>query len=161
MALDEERTKQAYEALLKYLSVSMRSEKECRQKLYDKGFHKGEVEYAIDKAKRYRFIDDAEYARTFVSYNVKKYGSKKLEYKLIFEKGVDAKLVKNILEDAICEDDELARCSEFAEKFFARKHLSPKNKEDVKKAAAFLYQKGFEWDVIKAVLDNTDDSYDD
>ena len=46
--LDEERAKKAYETLVKYLAISSRSEHECREKLYDKGFHRDEVEFAID-----------------------------------------------------------------------------------------------------------------
>ena len=49
--LDEERAKKAYETLVKYLAGSARSEQECKDKLYDKGFHKDEVDFAIDKAK--------------------------------------------------------------------------------------------------------------
>ena len=37
--LDEERAKKAYDALVKYLALSARSEKECKEKLYGKGYH--------------------------------------------------------------------------------------------------------------------------
>lgn len=49
--LDEERAQKAYDALVKYLALSARSEQECKNKLYDKGYHKNEVEYALERAK--------------------------------------------------------------------------------------------------------------
>ena len=56
--LDEERALKAYESLVKYIAISPRSEHECKEKLYEKGYHKNEVEYAIDRAKKYRYIND-------------------------------------------------------------------------------------------------------
>ena len=76
--LDEERAQKAYDALVKYLALSARSEKECKEKLYGKGYHKDEVEFAIAKAKKYNYINDEEYVRTYLMFNSNRYGAKKI-----------------------------------------------------------------------------------
>ena len=58
--------KDAFETAVKYLAVSPRSEKEVREKLYSKGFHKQEVEEAIARAKSYRYIDDEAYVLSLI-----------------------------------------------------------------------------------------------
>ena len=92
--LDEERAKKAYETLVKYLAGSARSEQECKDKLYDKGFHKDEVDFAIDKAKGYKYVDDAEYVRTYLLFNKSRYGVRKIIYKLTTEKALTNNLSK-------------------------------------------------------------------
>lgn len=65
--LDEERAQKAYDALVKYLALSARSEKECKEKLYGKGYHKDEVEFAIAKAKKIQ-LHQRRRIRAHVSY---------------------------------------------------------------------------------------------
>ena len=149
--LDEKRANEAYEALIKYLAVCQRSEKECVEKLYSKGYHQNEVEFAISKAKGRRYIDDEEYVRSFLFFNKNKYGTKKLSYKLITEKGVNKVLVENMLADLISDEEEIEICRKFAEKYVKQKHIE--DKAGIRKLSAFLYQKGFEFNIINSVID--------
>ncbi len=158
--LDEKRANDAYEALVKYLASAPRSEKETREKLYQKGFHKNEVEFAIDKAKSYRYIDDEQYVRTYLTFNKMRYGSKKLAYKLTVEKGVDKALVENLIADIIEEDFEIERASTIAKKYVKQKKIT--EKKDYQKVGAFLYQKGFSWAIINKVMSTVfDEQFDD
>ena len=157
--LDEKRANDAYEALVKYLAVCQRSEKECTEKLYSKGYHKNEVEFAISKAKGYRYIDDAEYVRNFLMFNKSKYGTKKLSYKLITEKGVDKVFVENSIADLVSDEEEIEICRRFAEKYVKQKHVE--DKAGIRKLSAFLYQKGFEFGVINSVVSDLFDVTDE
>ena len=157
--LDEKRANEAYEALVKYLAVCQRSEKECVEKLYSKGYHKNEVEFAISKAKGRRYIDDEEYVRSFLFFNKNKYGMKKLSYKLITEKGVDKVLVENMLADLISDEEEKEICLKFAQKYVKQKHVE--DKAGIRKLSAFLYQKGFEFGVINSVVSDLFDVTDE
>ena len=148
--LDEERAKKAYETLVKYLAISSRSEHECREKLYDKGFHRDEVEFAIDKAKKYRYINDEEYVRTFLLFNKTRYGAKKIEYKLTVEKGVDRTLVANMIADEISDEFEISLANDMAAKYIKQKKIA--DKSGYQKVAAFLYQKGFAQSIISKVM---------
>lgn len=158
--LDQKRANDAYEALVKYLAVCPRSEKECVEKLYSKGYHKDEVDFAIEKAKGYRYIDDVEYVRNFLMFNKSKYGAKKLSYKLITEKGVDRTLAENSIADTLSDEYEKEICSRFALKYVKQKHID--DKTGIQKLNAFLYQKGFEWNIINSVVDGLFDvEYED
>ena len=148
--LDEERALKAYESLVKYLAISPRSEHECKEKLYEKGYHKNEVEYAIDRATKYRYINDEEYVRTFILFAKSKYGAKKIEYKLTTEKGVDRTLVANMIADEISEEFELDLATDMATKYIKQKKIV--DKSGYQKVAAFLYQRGFAQRIISKVM---------
>ncbi len=157
--LDEERANKAYETLVKYLAGSARSEQECKDKLYDKGFHKAEVDFAISKAKGYRYVDDEEYVHTFLLFNKSRYGVRKIIYKLTIEKGVDKNLVENVVCDEIDDDFELELADKFAKKFVKTKKIT--DKADAQKVGAHLFQKGFDWRIINKVMANLFDVYED
>lgn len=157
--LDEERANKAYETLVKYLAGSARSEQECKNKLYDKGFHKGEVDFAIDKAKSYRYVDDEEYVRTFLLFNKSRYGVRKIVYKLTTEKGVDKQKVEDIVYDEIDDDFEVELAEKFAKKFVKSKKIA--DKSDAKKVGAHLFQKGFDWRIIDKIMSKLFDVYED
>lgn len=157
--LDEERAKKAYDTLVKYLAVSARSEQECKDKLYDKGFHRNEVEFAIDKAKGYKYIDDLEYVRTFIFFNKSRYGARKIAYKLTTEKGVNKELVNNVIADTIDDEFEIELCTQMAQKFVKSKKIV--DKSGAQKVGAHLFQKGFEWGVINKVMSTLFDVFDE
>ena len=147
---EKDRARKAYDALLTYITASARSEKECREKLYQKGYHKDEVEYAIELAKKYRFVNDEEYTRNFLSFYKDKYGAKKLAYKLTTEKGVDREIADRLLNESISEDYELEKCLSTAQKYIKQKHIE--DKSGAQKVYAFLYQKGFDYDTISKTM---------
>lgn len=153
--LDQERADACYESLLKILDFSPRSEKEAKEKLYAKGYHQDEVTFAIDKAKKYRFINDEEFVRVYISSYKGKYGKKKIEYKLTTEKGVDGTLVRNALEDMIEDDEEFDTCKSFALKYINSKHIT--DRKDYQKLANHLYQKGFNYSLIGKVCEQVFD----
>ena len=155
--LDEERAKKAYEALVKYLAIAPRSEKECKEKLYDKGYHKDEVEFAIERAKKYRYINDEEYVRTYLLFNKTKYGAKKIEYKLTTEKGIDKRMVANMIEDILTDEFELSLASDMAEKYIKQKKIA--DKSGYQKVSAFLYQRGFAFKIINKVMAEKFDTF--
>ncbi len=157
--LNEERTAKAYDALLKYLTSSPRSEKECKERLYEKGFHKNEVEYALDRAKSYRYIDDEEYVRTFLSYYGDRLGKKKLAYKLTQEKGIDKELAENLIEDIISEERELEKCRAEAKKYARQKKIS--DKSGASKVYAHLMQKGYDGATVSRVMSTLFDIFGD
>lgn len=154
---DSKRLDKAFNDAVKYLAISPRSEKEVKERLYKKGYHKNEVEFAIEKAKGYRYIDDEVYVKSFYDYYKNKYGTKKIKYKLTSEKGIEQKLAENIIEDIYSYEYELEVATRFATNYAKRKKLE---KCDIKKATAFLYQKGFDWKIINnAVSTLFDDTF--
>ena len=109
----------AFDAAAKYLSLSPRSEKEVRERLYKKGYHKAEVEDAIARAKEYGYIDDVRYVADFAEYYGAKLGRKKLEYKLVTEKGIPREIALNGIADAVSEEEEREKAVSVAMKYAA------------------------------------------
>ena len=78
-------------------------------------------------------------------------GKKKIEYKLINEKRVNEKLVYKALAEFFDKDLEKDKCREYAIKYMEKKHLTL-DMEGKAKVGQHLYQKGYNWDTITAVL---------
>lgn len=155
----QERYDKAYDAICKYLATMQRSEKECAEKLYAKGYHKNEVDFAIEKAKSHRYIDDEEYVRSFISFNKSRCGAKKIAYKLTTEKGIDKRLVDNLIEDLMGDDFEIEKAKSIAEKYVKQKKIV--DKSGYKKVSAYLYQKGFDFRIINKVMSTLFDVYEE
>lgn len=147
----EERMQKCFDQAVKYLAISPRSEKEVKEKLYEKGYHKGEVEEAIDRCKGYKYIDDEAYTRSFVDYYSHKMGRKMMAYKLTTDKGVDQTLVSNMIADLVSDQSETEKCIDMASKYIKKKRIW--DKKDLQKVGAYLFTKGFEWNVINHALD--------
>lgn len=140
----------AFDAAAKFLK-SPKTEYQVREKLYEKGFHKVEIEQVIEKMKYYGYIDDYDYCRLFIEVKSKKMGKKKIEYKLINEKRVNEKLVYKALAEFFDKDLEKEKCREYAIKYMEKKHLVL-DMDGKAKVGQHLYQKGYNWDTITAVL---------
>lgn len=151
--IDETLAREAFEIAINYLSVCARSEKEVKEKLYKKGYHRDIVDLTLEKLKGYRYIDDEQYVKTYLTFYGNKYGKKQLLFKLTTVKGVDKTLAQNVIEDLISEDDEIEKAVRSAEKYIAKKHLIARDKI---KVANWLYSKGFAWDIINKVLRSVD-----
>jgi regulatory protein len=145
-----------------YLAKGLKTEREVRSKLKARGYPRAEVEDAVKKLKEYRYIDDFEYARTYVSEYGQKFGATLIKQKLS-QKGVDASLVQSALSE-LPEGSETELCRKTAENYIAKRRLQ---KTDRAKAANYLYSKGFSWDDINEVMsdgglfDRDDDTSED
>ncbi len=140
----------AFDTAAKFLK-SPKTEYQVREKLYEKGFHKTEIEQVIEKMKYYGYIDDYDYCRLYIEVKSKKVGKKKIEYKLINEKRVNEKLVYKALSEFFDSNLEKDKCREYAVKYLEKKHLVL-DAEGKAKVGQHLYQKGYNWDTITAVL---------
>ena len=146
----EERMQKCFDHAVKYLAISPRSEKEVKEKLYEKGYHRNEVDEAIDRCKGYRYIDDEAYTRSFVDYYSHRMGRKMMAYKLTNDKGVDQTLVSNMIADLVSDDAETEKCVDMASKYVKKKRIW--DKKDLQKVGAYLFTKGFEWNIINGAL---------
>ena len=148
----EQLKQKCFDQAVKYLAISPRSEQEVKDKLYEKGYHREQVDYAIERCKGYKYINDEAYARSFIDYYSHKMGRKMLQYKLVNDKGVDATLASNMILDLVSDDMETEKCIDMASKYIKKKRIA--EKKDLQKVGAYLYTKGFEWNVINVALSN-------
>ena len=135
---------------LNILSKASQSEKKIREKL-NEDFEEDTVDDVIDFLKKYNFINDGELASKIVNTNVNlnKYGKNKIKQNL-YNKGIE----KSAIDEAISEIDYNAEFENAL--YLAQKRYDRVKNEDPKKAydkiANHLAYKGFNYDIIKSVL---------
>ena len=128
---------------LNILSKASQSEKKIREKL-NEDFEEDTIDDVIDFLKKYNFINDGELASKIVNTNVNlnKYGKNKIKQNL-YNKGIE----KSAIDEAISEIDYDA---EFENALYLAQKRYPK--KAYAKIANHLAYKGFNYDIIKSVL---------
>lgn len=141
--VDESEKILAKEYLLTYLSSYSKSAEDAKRKLYDKGYHKNAVEYALAVAKEYNYLNDTSFAERYVDAAIRKKGRRAIAFELK-RKGIDDALIEDALVDT--EDEEVATATKFALKF--------KNKTNYTKDKLYrhLLSKGFSYEVIRKAM---------
>ena len=143
---------------LTILSKASQSEKKIREKL-SHDFEEDVIDDVVDFLKKYNFINDNELATKIVNTNVNlnKFGKNKIKQNL-YNKGIE----KSAIEEAINEidyDAEFENALYLAEKRYAKvKNEDPK--KAYAKVANHLAYKGFNYDIIKSVLNKIFESDD-
>ncbi len=147
----------AFDYALTYIARYTPTAKILTGKLYDKGYGKLVVDYTVDKCKKYGYIDDGEYARSYVALNSAVKGKNRLRAELK-AKGIEDALIDKALEGL----KQTASCSEVA-----KKHSKNQDVHDPKyraKLIRFLQYRGYEWEDISqalALLKIVDDNFSD
>ena len=148
--LDDEIYMKAKNKALNILSKSSQSEKQIQQKL-SKDFEEHTIDRVIEFLQKYKFVDDEDLANRIVNTNVNlnKYGKNKIKQNL-YNKGID----KFIIEQAM---DEIDSDKEFENALYlGKKRYDRLKNEDPRKAyqkiGNHLAYKGFNYDIIKKVL---------
>ncbi|MDO5011514.1 MAG: recombination regulator RecX [Intestinibacter bartlettii] len=148
--LDDEMYMKAKNKALSILSKASQSEKQIKQKLA-KDYEEDTIDRVIEFLQKYKFVDDEDLASRIVNTNVNlnKYGKNKIKQNL-YNKGID----KNIIENAI---DDIDTDKEFENALYlGKKRYDRLKNEDPRKAyqkiGNHLAYKGFNYDIIKKVL---------
>ena len=134
---------------LHYIGYRMRSERELSDYLKKKGYEEGEVLDVIGRLKEYGYVDDAAFAKEFITQRVaqRPVGRKKLEYDLM-QKGIGKDTVQDALE-AYLSEEEQAGCNALAEKLLRQKG---KDKKAIQSIQRTLISRGFSYDRIKIAI---------
>jgi len=135
-----------------FLSYRIRSEKELKDKLKSKDISHTSIERTIEHLKELKLINDEEFARQLISEKLasKPAGKAVLRQKLI-QKGISFKLSNEILKEYFSEDNEKEFVISNFDKYFRRvEGLDRQQKR--KKMFDYLARKGFDFDIIKQVI---------
>ena len=141
----EDEKHSAFAKSLKYISGSLKTEKQIKDYLRKKEYNPNTIEYVIDKLNEYKYIDDEQYAKSFVLTYASKYGKLKLISGLK-NKGISDRIIDNLF------DEELELPSNIglvAEKYMKNKQRNPKT---YMMLSRFLYSRGYEFDDINRVV---------
>ena len=141
----ESQKSEAFDKAIKYISASMRTEKEVRDNLIKKEYPKAVVDYAISKLKEYGYLNDEAYLSAYIKTYAEVRGVNRIKMELL-NKGVDKELVENALEEL---DDQSEAAKRTAEKYI-RTHKNANRQ----KLMQHLYSKGFTYsDISEAVAE--------
>jgi len=148
-----EENRLAFEAALKVLSRRAVTEKQLTDKLYEKGFLAESVSYAVERAKEYRYVDDREYAKTFIEFNGKDKGGKRIKKELT-DKGINAEIIAEALagcdEEGLPLYDESEKAAEVLRKYL--KGNIPESIKEKDKAYRYMVGRGFGYEVIAKAM---------
>lgn len=143
-------------------NVRPRSEKEVRSYLRNLSFKreiKGKEEISdqarellVNKLKQQRLLSDEEFAKAWVASRreTKKKGKIALKAEL-YQKGIDRGLIEQTLENIGQESEESLARQALEKKIKIWKNLADLKKK--KKAYEFLLRRGFEYEVVKNVVE--------
>ena len=134
-----------FNTALYYISSYVKTEKELRDYLKKKGFPKFAIDYTIEKLIDYKYINDDEYVKSYISAKSESKGKKALLFELR-KKGVADSVILQNLEEM---DDQNEVIEKLAWKFAKTKISDPKLRE---KLIRHLGGKGFAMDEIMPVV---------
>ena len=141
--------KRAFARLLHILEKSFKSENDIIKKLRLSFYPEEAIEEAIEKAKKFGYIDDERYAERYINTYKNRYSKLKLKYKLM-EKGINKEIIDNALE--LCSVDEIP----MIKKLLNKKHYFETDEADKKqKIIASIMRQGFKYQKIKDVINDT------
>lgn len=141
--------------LLRFATLRPRSEKEFREWLKKHKVHKSLHSELFNKLKRLELLDDTKFARWWVGQRIQfKFKSKREIIHELRIKGIEDEVISQVLEEIEINEEKMAR--ELLEKKKYRWENLPRL-EARRKMSEFLGRKGFEWEVIKRVIEDITD----
>jgi len=151
--LEGEQKKRVLEKAYHYLALRARSEAELAGKLRQKGYDSDHIEQVISDLKASGYLDDMEFARTFARGRLagKPMGPRLMRQELR-QRGVPQTVLDTVLREVYDEVDLTALARNLVDKRKRRYHALTALQQK-KRLADFLTRRGFDWDVIKSVLD--------
>lgn len=135
---------------IKLLSYRWRTEREIRDKMYEKGYDVDLIDSTIDYLYEQQLLDDKRFAEAFTrdKINLNKWGSYKIRQEL-FQKGVKDNIIDHVLEK-YCSD-EYERAFELGKKKINSYKNEDKNKI-YRKLGGYLQRRGYPYDCVINVL---------
>lgn len=137
----------AFDKALTHMSATQKTEKQMRDFLRKKGYLSAVVEYVIEKLHSYNFLNDGEYAESYVESAAKRKGGRLIRMELR-KKGVSDEKIDNAL-GGLDEEREIQTAREILQKYMRGK---TSDTETLQKAFRYLMGKGFDYEIIKSAL---------
>lgn len=91
--------KTAYEESVRYLGMRMRTVRETRSHLREKGYESDEIERVISELKDGHYLDDEHYVMVYAEYAFGKGRGSRRIFAELKEKGIDTEIIGNAIED--------------------------------------------------------------
>jgi len=139
---------------LNYASYKPRTNFQVKNKLKEKGFNSSEIQIAIDFLTEFNLLNDEKYAKIFIKdYLLKKpCGKNKLKQEL-YKRGISKNLIEDSVNKYFPDNKTMDLAKKASEKKLRTISYKPIDKQK-KSLISFLQRQGFNWNIIKEMLDS-------
>lgn len=151
--LQGEVRQECFDAALKMLQTRLHARVELRRKLLRREYVEGTVDDVLDDLARLGYVDDARFAKTVTlsAAQHRQHGRRRAMVELL-KRGVEQETARSAVEDVYETTDSLSIARRLAEKKAASlRRLDPLVAR--RRLAGMLARRGFEYDVVKPVID--------
>lgn len=134
-----------FERAVNYLSRSMRTRKQMRDYLSDKGYEDKVVATVLNKLVDYKYVNDDYYAQAYVEQNLATKGERRIKQELQ-QKGVPQSVIDKycVVPDDVSQDN----AERLAEKYMRNK---PRDIKTLTKLQRYLLSRGYDFDIVNSV----------
>jgi len=156
-AVADEEQQRAWSDALKQVGRRPRSEKEVRHYLRRKGYAPPLIDAVVDRLKRDRYLDDAEFAAQWTEQRI--YSQKKGRgwvKRELQQKGVSSTVIRRTLDRIPAEEEERLAFETGVKKWNASTGSMPDKK---RKTAAFLLRRGYASAIVGKVIRRIAEQY--
>lgn len=159
LLIHEDDLVKAKDVALSMLDYRMRTRKEVREKLTEKGFSADVAQKTMESLEEYGFLDDEKYAQAYLKDRIRQRGARTIGQELA-QKGIGREMAEELLEGFGDEEEEaaLAACRKKYQNLKSRGLDEQKIREKVYR---FLMSRGYDYSLIKKVynraLEDTED----
>jgi regulatory protein len=136
---------------IRIIERSYKSEKEMKDKLFLKGYDESAIERTLDFLREYNFLNDENYARSYVKDKIRVEGKRKIKYTLI-RKGIDDNLIEDELSKVLSDDLKEAALGLALKKYNTLKKRENDKYKLSQKLYRFLMSKGYDFDLVSQVV---------
>jgi RecX family. len=162
--LFQDEVQKAFNKAAVYLAGAMRTIKQVRQHLRDKGYDPSVVSAAVEKLIQKGYLDDRQFARSFIQTELKTTNHGPLQIqRLLRSKGVEEEIIEEAFRD-FPADEEISRAVHLAMKWVEKKpgFSVGQIKADLQ---SMLLRKGYTNEAIRVAVEeslkNLDDNHDE
>ena len=140
--------KRATKLAMHLLERQEKTERQLREKLLLNSYPPEAIEDAIDYVKRYHYLDDERYAKTFILFHQEKRSRARLKTDL-YKRGIAPEIIEGALEE-VFSSDERDQIKELLSK--RRFPKAPGDEKEFRKNYQFLLRRGFKGSDILPVM---------
>lgn len=142
----------AYTAALRILSYRFNSEGELRRKLRAKEFAKDEIDAAIERLRKEKWLDDERFAASFVRTRARRRVGRLRIARELGAAGVDGDTISAAITQNVEPEDERAAAEELAGKKMATLLRRYERDAARDKVAAYLQRQGYELGMVLEIV---------
>lgn len=150
---EKQKSVQCYNKSLALLSKNLKTQKQLKDYLYQKGFTTPVIEECILRLEKIGFIDDDRYAKMFIE-SKKSYKGKNAIVSTLISKGIPREIIDNNMKDFTSSSDVI---KSLEKKYMKNKTYDAKN---IVKLKRYLLSKGFMYEEINRVIGDYNEDRD-